>query len=82
MKYIDALTEIQYQEAMRAKGIDYQVNNLVVAKIEEALEKQIPKKPLPYKGFDGKCACCGVIFLDPSTNYCGNCGQALDWMNN
>ena len=47
----------------------------------QALEKQIPKKPTPYKGFDGKCVCCGVIFLDASTNYCGNCGQALDWTN-
>lgn len=45
----------------------------------DALEKQIPKKPTPYKGFEGKCTCCGVIFIDRSTNYCGNCGQALDW---
>jgi|GEM_PF-979637 len=45
----------------------------------DATEKQIPKKPLPYKGFDGKCVCCGVVFLDRSTKYCGNCGQALDW---
>lgn len=44
-----------------------------------ALEKQIPRRPLPYKGFDGKCVCCGVIFLDRSTKHCGNCGQALDW---
>lgn len=44
----------------------------------DALKKQIPKKPFPYKGFDGKCVC-GVVFLDRSTNYCGNCGQALDW---
>lgn len=45
----------------------------------EALEKQIPKKPLPHKGWEGKCPTCGVIFLDRTTNYCGNCGQALDW---
>ena len=47
--------------------------------VKTALEKQIPKRPLPYKGFDGKCVCCGVIFLDRSTKHCGNCGQALDW---
>lgn len=79
MTHEESLKEIKYQENMRSKGIDYQVNNLVVAKIVESLEKQIPKKPLPYKGFDGKCVCCGVIFLDRSTKHCGNCGQALDW---
>ena len=50
-------------------------------KCKEAISKQIPQKPTPYKGFEGKCTCCGVIFLDRSTNYCGNCGQALDWTN-
>ena len=47
--------------------------------IIEALEKQVPKKPLPYKGWEGKCPTCSVIFIDRSTNYCGNCGQKLDW---
>lgn len=46
---------------------------------KEALEKQMAKKPLPHKGWEGKCPTCGVIFLDRTTNYCGNCGQALDW---
>ena len=45
----------------------------------QAVEKQIPKKPRPRKGFEGRCVCCGVVFLDRLTNYCGNCGQALDW---
>lgn len=44
-----------------------------------AIKKQILKKPLPYKGWEGKCPTCGVIFIDRTTNYCGNCGQALDW---
>lgn len=47
----------------------------------KALEKHIPKKPLPdnkYYG-NGKCPKCGAIFLTKSTHYCGNCGQALDW---
>lgn len=46
-----------------------------------ATEKQIKKKPSPdntYYGV-GKCPLCGAVFLDKSTNYCGNCGQALDW---
>ena len=43
-----------------------------------ALEKQIPYKPQKYQQYDGKCKC-GAIFLDKSTNYCGHCGQKLDW---
>lgn len=47
----------------------------------EALEKQIPKKPLPEEKIygNGICPSCGAYFLDKSTKYCGNCGQALDW---
>jgi ribosomal protein S27AE len=46
-----------------------------------ALGKQIPKRPLEEKKFYGigKCPSCGAVFLDKNTNYCGNCGQALDW---
>lgn len=46
-----------------------------------ALTKQLPVKPFPenrYFGI-GKCPMCGAVFMDKSTNYCGNCGQALDW---
>jgi hypothetical protein len=41
----------------------------------------IPKKPLPENKYygNGICPHCGVYFLDKSTKYCGNCGQALDW---
>ena len=46
-----------------------------------ALEKQVPKKPLEETKFygNGKCPTCGAVFMDKSTKYCGNCGQALDW---
>lgn len=47
----------------------------------QSIKKQIPKKPSNYKGYEGKCKC-GVVFLDKSTKYCGNCGQALDWGEN
>ena len=47
--------------------------------LKEAVEKQISKEPLPYKGWEGKCPTCGVIFVDRLTNYCGNCGQKLLW---
>ena len=47
----------------------------------EALKKQLPVKPDPENRYygNGKCPICGVVFLDKSTNYCGNCGQALKW---
>lgn len=48
----------------------------------EALEKQIPKKPRerhPFKSF-GSCGACGInISTRTDKNYCGNCGQAIDW---
>ena len=45
-----------------------------------AMEKQEPFKPETvglYIGI-GRCKC-GVEFLDSKTNYCGNCGQKLNW---
>lgn len=49
--------------------------------IVTALQKQIPKKPLPddrHFGV-GRCPSCYATFLDNTTNYCGHCGQKLDW---
>ena len=47
----------------------------------EAIEKQIPKKTLPEKRYygHGRCPSCNAVFTDKTTNYCGNCGQAIDW---
>ena len=47
----------------------------------DALERQVAKKPKPdtkFYGF-GFCPTCNACFMDNSTNYCGNCGQKLDW---
>lgn len=46
-----------------------------------ALEKRKPEKPTEENRYygNGKCPCCGVVFMDKSTSYCGKCGQALDW---
>lgn len=88
MKYEEALEEIRYQEEMRSKGIDYRVSNLVVAKIVEALEKQIPKKPIDDRYPWAICPVCGgSIHLEnvqehiqnKEITYCEHCGQALDW---
>lgn len=47
----------------------------------QAIEKQIPKKPLPEDKLygNGKCPRCNAVLLDKSTKYCGNCGQKLLW---
>ena len=47
----------------------------------DALERHIAKKPNPdtkFYGF-GFCPTCNACFMDNLTNYCGNCGQKLDW---
>ena len=50
----------------------------VLVVLLEAIKKQIPYKPTRYKYYVGQCKC-GAVFLDKSTNYCGNCGQKLTW---
>jgi len=54
----------------------------------EALEKQIPKKPLAGIDFMGNefriCCKCSAIVKDGEwrANYCPDCGQAIDWSEN
>lgn len=46
-----------------------------------AAKYRIPQKPKPdlsYYSY-GECPTCGAVFEDKPTNYCGNCGQVLDW---
>lgn len=52
----------------------------------EALEKQIPKKPIPTErqvmryAMNYICPSCGEHFSGTGiANYCYRCGQALDW---
>lgn len=52
----------------------------------EALEKQIPRKPVEQgDGITYNCPACGryVGYFDAmaweTPKYCGECGQALDW---
>lgn len=64
---ISALEELQQYRALGT-----------LEELREAKEKQIPYKPKEYQMYCGKCKC-GAVFLDKSTRYCGNCGQAIDW---
>lgn len=46
-----------------------------------ALQKQIPASPTaPQQGYR-RCPSCNAGFIEElgTTNYCGNCGQALKW---
>ena len=81
-------------EAIEIKQIQIEGNAIRVAKFfegiaiaGEALEKQIPKKPIKIgeeyfseRGewvADYECPICGNPYIDDS--YCSCCGQALDW---
>ena len=48
-----------------------------------ALEKQIPKKPITYKGTNrADCCVCGATvrgIKEPFGDWCSKCGQKLDW---
>lgn len=58
-----------------------EINGLAI----EALEKQIPKKPVTEKDkviFDivcGRCPECDSAVYSTTNLYCHKCGQALDW---
>ena len=50
----------------------------------EALEKQIPRKPLNREDKSeisyGDCPCCSNMIDNwDDIRYCGECGQAIDW---
>lgn len=84
MTYEEAL--YRFIDFAHSQGVTTAIHEKMIATIKEALEKQIPKKPidnhhcpscetgLPHKGITDKwCRCC----FEP--NYCSNCGQRLNW---
>lgn len=74
-------------EANRAKNpvrhvIDYDHRAACMDVLIEAARYREPRKPTPELEFcygNGCCPNCCAYFIDKSTHYCGNCGQALDW---
>jgi hypothetical protein len=73
-----------FREALNTTELkDFDLSIDDVAKIVDALEKQIPKKPKnigKHKGIGACCMCgCGV---EKHENYCLRCGQRLDWSDN
>lgn len=65
--------------------IDYQLTSDDfdwLEKAKEALEKQIPKKPITTKDGNKSCSCGLVVqtgYIRNCLYYCDNCGQAIDW---
>ena len=66
-------------------------NKIVFDKILQALDKQEPMKVLDIEKiinlvhtnewtYCGICPKCNEdVYIDDHKNFCGNCGQALDW---
>ena len=49
-----------------------------------ALERMIPKKPMPIitelnEYICTICSCCQYVAVDINDKYCKHCGQRLDW---
>lgn len=83
-KALELLNDVEFSE--KYQGVQEYTEMLIVCK--EALEKQIPKKPI-CEVYYYLCPCCqsdlGVsdddifIYELPMPKYCSNCGCALDW---
>ena len=58
---------------------DYKANEMAI----QALEKQIPKKPITHSNTNrADCPCCGATvrgIKNPFGDWCSNCGQKLDF---
>ena len=83
-KALELLNDVEFSE--KYQGVQEYTEMLIVCK--EALEKQIPKKPIDA-GYYYMCPCCrcdlgvsddDIFIYELSTpKYCSNCGRALDW---
>ena len=72
-----------YDYPFGEKSKCYQYDLEAINKAIEALEKQIPKKPierfmLSYDIDAGVCPLCNVG-VHEEMNFCSYCGQAIDW---
>ena len=92
MKYEEAIDILTYQalvlERASSKSMLERSRIEALSKAVEAIEKQVPKKPLHmHKNY--YCPICkedGWMLWDDAVpndmdKYCGICGQAIDWSN-
>jgi hypothetical protein len=85
MTYSESLSRIKRNvnpKFWNAEDIEH-YNNIV-----NAIEKQMPKKPIVYKEYDTgrvvgyvcpKCNCDEIYSGIYRYDYCRDCGQAIDW---
>ena len=85
MMYKDALREVLHQVYRNTDDFEVRISKECYKLIIEALEKQIPKKPIfeseqtsPF-GVDDVPYCPSCRCDLPEVSYCEKCGQALDW---
>lgn len=71
-KALELLNDVEFSE--KYQGVQEYTEMLIVCK--EALEKQIPKKPVEVRN-EIVCPTCKTLV--GSSPYCRYCGQALDW---
>lgn len=77
-----ALEQLKYHEYWTTYSWQDEVCEIAI----KALEKQIPKKPIPQDrqhirySMNYTCPSCGKCFSGTGiADYCYHCGQALDW---
>lgn len=85
--YEDALCEVLNRVYRNTDDCEMRISKDCYKLIREALEKQIPKKPINEEHYY-MCPCCrndlgtweDLFYEDfPMPKYCSNCGCALDW---
>lgn len=83
--YEDALREVLNRVYRNTDDCEMRISKECYKLIIEALEKQIPKKPIfeseqtsPF-GVDDVPYCPSCRCDLPEVSYCEKCGQALDW---
>lgn len=86
MTYEEALHEISTMTYMETKDdISMRISKYCYHILVIALDKQIPKNPVVKKIDDdiklNYCPCCNVRFFRSGMNYCGECGQSLEWLD-
>ena len=89
--YEDALREVLNRVYRNTDDCEMRISKDCYKLIREALEKQIPRKPVGKIDpmFGDSCTVClnceNTAIINPFTHsifkHCPNCGQALDWGN-
>lgn len=78
-----AETAKEIVERLFCKGCEedcYESGKCCWLTIKDALEKQIPKKPINWLGKMPICPRCNrADYIKPLESYCKFCGQFVDW---